>query len=308
MSRHPSVRTPVPSRVSWWRELALLAGVYAAYLAIRAQITLDPGAAEAAGRALLRIESWLSLDIERSLNDALHTVPAVAVAADYVYATLHYLLTPAVLVWLAVRHRAAYRSGRNSLLVATAIGLVGFWLLPTAPPRLLEGAGFADTMAVFSEYGWWGGAASAPRGMEGLSNQYAAMPSLHVGWAVWVALMLVAHSRSATVRRWAWTYPALTTLVVMATANHYLLDAVAGALCAVAGVVLPGRPALVTSTASGVRRLVPRRQPLLIRPAGWSRSCGCGQRCARCSTGANSPVETLVRYPRISRRRTRARM
>jgi phosphoribosylamine--glycine ligase len=93
-------------------------------------------------------------------------------------------------------------------------------------------------MAIFSEWGWWGEAASAPRGMEGLSNQYAAMPSLHVGWAVWVALMLSAHSGSATVRRWAWTYPALTTVVVMATANHYLLDAVAGALCAVAGLAV----------------------------------------------------------------------
>jgi hypothetical protein len=237
MTENPPVRTVSTAGPRWIRELALLAGMYVAYLAIRAQITLDPGAAESAGRALLRIEDTLGLDVEHRLNRALHAVPALAIAAAYVYATLHYLLTPAVLGWLALRHRPAYGQARNALLAATAIGLVGFWLLPTAPPRLLD-TGFLDTMAIFSEWGWWGEAASAPRGMEGLSNQYAAMPSLHVGWAVWVALMLSAHSGSATVRRWAWTYPALTTLVVMATANHYLLDAVAGALCAVAGLAV----------------------------------------------------------------------
>lgn len=85
-------------------------------------------------------------------------------------------------------------------------------------------------MAVFSDWGWWGEAASAPRGMKGLSNQYAALPSLHVGWALWSAVQVRANTNSRLLRRWAWTYPALIALVVMATANHYLLDAVAGRL------------------------------------------------------------------------------
>jgi hypothetical protein len=208
--------------------------MYAFYLLARAQITLDPTGAMSAGRAVLKVEAALGLDIEQGVNAVLHTAPLLAVAAAYVYATLHYLVTPAVLGWLAVRHRAGYRPARNALLVASVLGLIGFWLLPTAPPRLL-GTGFADTMAVFSGYGWWGEAASAPRGMEGLSNQYAAMPSLHVGWAVWVAVQLRGNSTRAVVRRWAWTYPALTTLVVVATANHYVLDAVAGAAVAMAG-------------------------------------------------------------------------
>jgi hypothetical protein len=233
-ARACSARDSVPA-VRWWRELGLLAGLYALYLLARAQITLDPAGALSAGRDILQVESALGLNLERSANDVLHAVPLVAVAFAYIYATLHYLVTPAVLGWLALRHRAGYRIGRNALLVASVLGLVGFWLLPTAPPRLLEGAGFADTMAVFSGYGWWGEAASAPRGMEGLSNQYAAMPSLHVGWSVWVAIQLQRHSGVAAVRRWAWTYPALTTLVVVATANHYVLDAVAGAAVAVAG-------------------------------------------------------------------------
>lgn len=95
-------------------------------------------------------------------------------------------------------------------------------------------------MASFSGVGWWGGAASAPRGMEGLSNQFAAFPSLHVGWAMWVALCLRDHARRPVVRRWSWIYPALMSVVVMGTANHYLVDALAGIACVVVGHWLAG--------------------------------------------------------------------
>ena len=229
------------SRVSWWRELALLAALYGVYMLARALVGVHPAAAMDRGRWLLDLEATARIDIERPLNAAVHAVPVLAVLADYVYASLHYLVTPLVLVWLAVRHRDGYRRGRNALLIATALGLVGFWLLPTAPPRLLDAGAFLDTMAVFSDWGWWGEAASAPRGMEGLSNQYAALPSLHVGWALWSALQVRANTSSRLLRRWAWTYPALITLVVMATANHYLLDAVAGAAVVLLGHAIASR-------------------------------------------------------------------
>jgi hypothetical protein len=229
------------SRVSWWRELTLLAGLYGVYMLARALVGVHPAAALDRGRWLLDLEAWARIDVERPLNSAVHAVPVLAVLADYVYASLHYLVTPIVLVWLAVRHRDGYRRGRNALLIATALGLVGFWLLPTAPPRLLDASAFLDTMAVFSDWGWWGEAASAPRGMEGLSNQYAALPSLHVGWALWCALQVRASTSSHVLRRWAWTYPALIALVVMATANHYLLDAVAGAAVVLVGHHVAGR-------------------------------------------------------------------
>ena len=89
--------------------------------------------------------------------------------------------------------------------------------------------------------GWRGDAASAPRGSEGLSNQDAAMPSLHVGWAVWVALCLMHHTSRRWLRRAVWVYPAVMAFVVMATANHYLLDVVGGVACAVAGTWLARR-------------------------------------------------------------------
>jgi hypothetical protein len=116
---------------------------------------------------------------------------------------------------------------------------VGFTLLPMAPPRMLPG--FVDTLASTSSVGWWGGDASAPRGLGALTNQLAAMPSLHVGWAVWVAWVVVTHSTRRWVRVLAVAYPIGTTLVVVATANHYLLDAVAGAAVVAVAIRLSGR-------------------------------------------------------------------
>jgi membrane-associated phospholipid phosphatase len=226
----------------WWvrgaAELGLLAGLYGVYMLSRAAIGVQVSAAQHRGLQILRLESVLHLDVEQPLNHVVSALPALGLVFAYLYATLHYIVTPVVLGWTATRGgRSGYLLARNSLLLATVAGLVMYWLLPTAPPRLLD-VGLVDTMARFSGAGWWGEAASAPRGMEAFSNQYAAMPSLHVGWAVWVALCLRRHLTSPTLRRAAWAYPALMAAVVMGTANHYLLDVLAGALCALGGAKL----------------------------------------------------------------------
>ncbi len=225
---------PTPFFLRCGRELGLLASLYLGYVLARGAMSIQVDEAHDRGRQLLRLEEMLFLDIERQLNAFVIAVPAIGIASAYLYATLHYLLTPAVLLWVAVRRSHGYRRARTSLLVATAVGLVCYWLLPTAPPRLLD-AGFTDVMAHFSDIGWWGEAASAPRGLEGFSNQFAALPSLHVGWAVWVAFALHANVRRSGLRPWVWGYPLLMTFVVMATANHYLIDALAGAACVVIG-------------------------------------------------------------------------
>jgi membrane-associated phospholipid phosphatase len=219
-------------------ELGLLAGLYGVYMLSRAAIGVQVSAAQHRGLQILRLESVLHLDVEQPLNHVVSALPALGLVFAYLYATLHYIVTPVVLGWTATRGgRSGYLLARNSLLLATVAGLVMYWLLPTAPPRLLD-VGLVDTMARFSGAGWWGEAASAPRGMEAFSNQYAAMPSLHVGWAVWVALCLRRHLTSPILRRAAWAYPALMAAVVMGTANHYLLDVLAGALCALGGAKL----------------------------------------------------------------------
>ncbi|MBL7499509.1 phosphatase PAP2 family protein [Frankia sp. CNm7] len=231
-------------RPRWWLELVSIASLYGLYTAVRGLKSDNLASADATGRELLRLENLWHLNPEHTLNDLLAQVTALAVPACYFYATLHYILTPAVLVWIYRRRPGHYRVARSTILLATILGLVGFWLLPTTPPRLLDGSGYHDTMAEVSSWGWWGGDASAPRGMGGLTNQYAAMPSLHCGWALWCGYLLARHARGRVVRVLGACYPVLTTLVVMATANHYLLDAVAGfvdVLVAVAIVLLVRR-------------------------------------------------------------------
>lgn len=209
------------------REFALVATLYLLYDSSRLVTEHDPGEAVRNAHALLGAERAAGLAPEHWLNHLVSGWTALAVPADYAYATLHYLVTPAVLIWLWTRHRSAYLPARRVLMVATILGVVGFALFPVAPPRLL--GGFVDTMARFSGDGWWSTAGSAPRGFGQLTNQYAAMPSLHVGWALWCAMAVWRNTGRRWLRGLAAGYPILTVLVVVGTGNHYLADAVAGA-------------------------------------------------------------------------------
>ncbi|MEU3523349.1 phosphatase PAP2 family protein [Streptomyces sp. NPDC038707] len=242
----PGTEVTLRPRPRWWTELPLIVLVYACYSAGRLLARGDVAGAVDHGLAILRIEKALHLDFEHPLNRLFTREAWLGVPADFWYASLHYLVTPAVLVWLFRARAPHYRAARTWLLTSTMIGLIGFTLLPTCPPRLLDaGHGFVDTMAQYSSYGWWGGAASAPRGMGGMTNQYAAMPSLHVGWALWCGLMLWRHGGTRLTKVLGVVYPLLTAIVVMGTANHYFLDAVAGV--AVMGVGFLLAPPLLRS-------------------------------------------------------------
>ncbi|MEU1310700.1 phosphatase PAP2 family protein [Streptomyces cinnamoneus] len=235
---------PRGTRPRWWTELPLIAVVYGLYSAGRLLVRGDVQSAVDHGLAILDLEKTFRINFEHPLNRLFTDHASIGIPADFAYAALHYLLTPALLVWLFRRRPDHYRRMRTWLLISTLIGLIGFTLLPTCPPRLLDGsAGFVDTMRQYSEYGWWGGDASAPRGLGGLTNQYAAMPSLHVGWALWCGVVLWRHSRAAWARIAGAAYPLLITLVVMGTANHYFLDAAAGVGVMGIGYLLAG-PAL----------------------------------------------------------------
>ena len=231
-----TVQVARPRRLRWLRELGLLVGLYAGYSAARLLGDSDLAGATANAHDLLALERTLHLDIEGPANSAVQAWPLLAIVASYWYSLLHYVVTPAVLVWVYRRRHGDYPRVRNALVIASAIGLVGFTLLPMAPPRMLPG--FVDTLATTAGSGWWGGDASAPKGMGALTNQLAAMPSLHVGWAVWVAWVVAGLSTHRWARILALAYPVITTLVVVGTANHYLLDAVAGALVVAVGIRL----------------------------------------------------------------------
>ncbi|WP_051940498.1 phosphatase PAP2 family protein [Phaeacidiphilus oryzae] len=220
----------------WQFELLLVAVLYFAYDGSRLLVSGGLPEARHNGRALLDAERWAHLSPEHWLNQLFTANDLLAVPADFLYASLHYLVTPAVLIWLWVSHHGEYRRARTWLGIATVAGLVGFVLFPTAPPRLLEASyGFIDTMSQHADVGWWGaGDASVPNGMASMTNEYAAMPSLHLGWALWCGIQLVRHASDITVRVLGVLYPLVIAFVVMGTANHYLLDCVAGAAVMVA--------------------------------------------------------------------------
>jgi hypothetical protein len=210
--------------------LLLIAGFYLAYDAVRALITGSTARAQRNGRDLVQWEQWLHLNPEHWLNNGIQNLTVIAVPACFFYATLHFIVTPAVLIWTYRARSAAYRRARTVLATITAVALVGFWEYPTAPPRLLAGGGFHDTLAHYSSWGWWGSDASVPAGAVGIANQFAAMPSLHLAWAAWCGATVFTLTARRWVRFLAAAYPVLTALVVLSTANHYLLDVLAGAL------------------------------------------------------------------------------
>jgi hypothetical protein len=216
-----------------FREVLLIAAVYSMYDFTRFLVEGKTAVAMDHGHDLLKVEQWIGLAPERALNKLFSAHLALGLSADYAYATLHYIVTPTVLVWMWRKHSSAYPFARSVLMIATIFALVGYSLLPMAPPRLLPG--FVDTMAKFANDGWWSNAASAPRGLAADTNQFAAMPSLHVGWAIWCGWMMVRYGRHRVTRILGVGYPILVSVVVMATANHYLFDALAGGVVMLLG-------------------------------------------------------------------------
>ncbi|MET0930837.1 MAG: phosphatase PAP2 family protein, partial [Aeromicrobium sp.] len=222
------------------QEIALLASLWIVYTFSR--LVADDSIVSARRRAtdVLHLERLMHLDIEAWLNNALTPITEIAVPMSFWYATLHYVVTPGVLAFLYFRHRGDYPRARNAIVIGSAIGLVSYMLLPTAPPRLMPGAGYLDALARTAGVGWWGGDASAPAGLGHITNELAAMPSLHVGWTVWVAWAIWRHA-NVVGRALALAYVAGTTLVVVATGNHWVLDAVAGGVVVAVGIVVSGR-------------------------------------------------------------------
>ncbi|MCW2829319.1 MAG: inositol phosphorylceramide synthase [Aeromicrobium sp.] len=221
-------------------EVALLAALWIAYSASRLLADDDLGAARSRAADLLHLEQLLHIDVERWLNHALSPISQVAAPMSFWYASLHYVVTPAVLAYVFFRHRGDYARTRNALVIGSAIGLACYVLIPTAPPRLMPGGAYLDTLASTADVGWWSDHASAPAGLGQMTNELAAMPSLHVGWTIWVAWALWHHT-GLTGRTLACLYAAGTTMVVVATGNHWLLDAVGGVVVIAIGVALTNR-------------------------------------------------------------------
>ncbi|MER7544904.1 phosphatase PAP2 family protein [Actinomadura sp.] len=181
------------------------------------------------GELLYRLERALHIDVEPALNGWLAHQPVLRVFANYEYAITYIASALALLTWLFVRHPERYRTARNAFVMLNLGGLACFALFPVMPPRLMPDLGFVDTVTEGRTWGSWG----SP--MVEHADQFAAVPSLHMAWTMWVGVELAR----VKAKRWVqWLNVAhilLTLYVILATANHFLVDAVA----AVPFVVVP---------------------------------------------------------------------
>ena len=222
----------------WWVEILAILAYYAVYSAIRnihGGSAAPPHAFDHA-RQIMSLERHLALFHEQSMQQwALHFRPLV-IGANYFYGSFHFIVTIGAGIFLFRKFSDDYPRFRNTLAIATGIALIGFTLYPLAPPRMFPQLGFIDTL--MKDPTFW---SFNSGGMQSVSNQYAAMPSVHIAWATWCALALGPRLRNRTAAVLAWCYPVFTLTVIVVTANHYLLDAVGGLVILAIGWVLANR-------------------------------------------------------------------
>jgi hypothetical protein len=233
----------IASGVAW--ETALLFGLYALWQLAGSLASTSTAQAIPRGRGLWHAERVLRLPSEAAMQRAILPHPLIVQAADLYYDILHFPVLIGCLIWLYFWHREHYRTIRTVLVLVTGTSLLIQLYLPVAPPRLIGGTGLVDTAMKYHQ---------SVYGSLGLdSAQMSAMPSVHVAWAVIVAVAVITASRS----RWRWIaagYPVLTTLVVIVTANHYWFDCfVAATLVALAAAIRAAVARAWTATAARPR-------------------------------------------------------
>ncbi|MGX7681112.1 phosphatase PAP2 family protein [Jatrophihabitans sp. DSM 45814] len=236
-------------------QLLCALALWMAYLFVVHNVPINEPAAAQHGRDLLTAERWLHLDIERWLQSGLLHSNVLGVLAAWEYALAYIVSTFGVLALTWWRRGAGYPWARNVLAWTTLIAIIFFALYPVTPPRLLPNAGFVDVVSQHRPPFSWGNA-----NVSAAADQHAAMPSLHTAWGIWVLLVAVRLGRS----RWAAVLAALqltiTVLVIVATANHYLLDAVGGAVLIAVAVLVERHRSLMW------KRIGPRLAPRLKSP------------------------------------------
>ncbi len=223
-------RSGVP-RLYWWREVAYIVAFYAAYSAIRIRLEGSEARAFANADRIIDVERLIGSYQEARIQRAFIDWEWFISFWNLFYGTFHFIVTIVALVWCFRRMKARYPLWRNTLAFMTGFALVGFALFPLAPPRLMPAShGFVDTLADARFNAIW-----SFQSLKGAANNYAAMPSLHIGWALWATCVLAPAIGAPWRRILFCAYPLLTLFAIVVTANHFWLDAVGGALVLIAG-------------------------------------------------------------------------
>ena len=234
------------SRLRWWKEVLYIAAFYGVYSFIRNTQGSAAVSAEHAfsnAREVIRVEEALGLFFEEGLQEAFLDWRPFIQFWNLFYGTFHFVVTIAALVLLFRRYPGRYPRWRNALAATTGLALIGFATYPLMPPRLLPASyGFVDTLRIYG--GLWS-FESGP--VAQVSNQYAAMPSLHFAWSAWSTFVLYPMLDRAWARVAVVLYPAATVFAIVVTANHFWLDAVGGALVLAVGTAAGFALAAVTA-------------------------------------------------------------
>ena len=253
-------------RVYWWKEALLVAAFYAVYSWTRNQfgsnIIAADGFPENAfhnAEKVIRLERMMGLYHEESIQDHFLPLRWLIKSMNLYYGSAHFIVTIAVFALLFWKRPGVFPQWRNTLAFMTALAIAGFALFPLMPPRLLDkpcpvqepgafggaciesgyrpeggGFGFVDTLAVYGGGPW----SFDSEGMAAVSNQYAAMPSLHIGWSTWCAVGVWPLLRRRWQRVAVLVYPLLTLFCIIVTANHYWIDGAGGLLVFLVGALL----------------------------------------------------------------------
>jgi hypothetical protein len=218
-----------------WRsvpaELAWVAVGLACYLVVRA-VTLDRlDEAHANAADVLALERDLGLDWEHAVQDVTLGLPWFSTAVAQFYFWAYFPTLVVTVVWLFLRHPAAYATMRNAVLASLVVGFVGYAVFPCAPPRIAD-EGYVDTVTDAS-------LAAVERPI-GITNEVAAMPSFHIAWLLVAAVVVFGVTRNPVLRVLCVAVPVLMAYAVVATGNHWVLDIPAGAVVGVAGLAVAG--------------------------------------------------------------------
>jgi hypothetical protein len=215
------------ARHSLWIEAAAVVILYALYEATRGLIAGDPSAAVHHAQLIASYERSAHIFAEADVQHAAQAVPGLLHTLGLFYLTLHLGVTIVYLLWLHRRRPEAFPLVRTALFAASALALIGYVVFPTAPPRMAA-LGIGDTIArqgIDLNHGL----------ISSLYNPFAAVPSIHICYALIIGVSLVRFGRRRSLRVAGVLYPALVLTIVVATGNHFFFDALAGAAVAVVG-------------------------------------------------------------------------
>jgi hypothetical protein len=227
-----AARVWLSAKHSLGTEAALILGFYAAYEAARGLVSGTRQPAIHRAHEIVALERRLHVFAEPNVQQLARRVPGLLGTLSVAYLTLHLVVTGALLLWLHRRRPIVFPIVRTTLILASALSLIGFLVFPTAPPRM-AGTGLTDSVSR--------GAVDLNHGLiSSLYNPYAAVPSMHAGYAVIVGFAVVRYGHRATLRYLGGLYPLFVLLVIVATGNHFFFDAAIGVLVAALGAALAG--------------------------------------------------------------------